>query len=184
VTVNGHQINVEFTDEAEPTEEAVRRLGEHRAKHIQMHNLNLFPNGCIGLRLALPRGPLKTEFWDFALVPADASEEVKRKMLAAHAHQNGVSGAFETDDIDNWRQMTDSGLSVVLEENGHTVNMGLGNEATDEAIPGAVSDRFVSENNQRLFYQRWQEFMNAESWADISLDPERAVYEGTTESAV
>ena len=36
-----------------------------------------------------------------------------------------------------------------------------------------------SENNQRLFYQRWEEFMNAESWADISIDPIKARFDGT-----
>jgi hypothetical protein len=42
-----------------------------------------------------------------------------------------------------------------------------------------VSERYISENNQRNFYLRWQEFMNAESWNEITLDPITARYEGT-----
>ena len=33
----------------------------------------------------------------------------------------------------------------------------------------------------RHFYQRWEEFMNAGSWADIPLDPPTAIYEGTAD---
>ena len=44
---------------------------------------------------------------------------------------------------------------------------------------GLVSERYISENNQRNFYARWQEFMNAESWADIHIDPMTAQFEGT-----
>ena len=42
-----------------------------------------------------------------------------------------------------------------------------------------VSERYISENNQRLFYQRWEEFMNAESWAEIPIAPITARFEGT-----
>jgi hypothetical protein len=42
-----------------------------------------------------------------------------------------------------------------------------------------VSERYISEHNQRRFYLRWQEFMNAERWAEISLDPLTARFEGT-----
>jgi hypothetical protein len=42
-----------------------------------------------------------------------------------------------------------------------------------------LSERYISENNQRYFYLRWQEFMNARSWADIHLDPITARFEGT-----
>ena len=38
---------------------------------------------------------------------------------------------------------------------------------------------YISESNQRHFYHRWEEFMNAESWADIPIEPISAVYEGT-----
>jgi len=43
----------------------------------------------------------------------------------------------------------------------------------------AVSGNTYSEVGQRGFYNRWQEFMNAESWKDIHVDPITAKFEGT-----
>jgi hypothetical protein len=57
--------------------------------------------------------------------------------------------------------------------------MGLGHAGTHPDYPGLVSERYISENNQRLFYRRWEEFMNAESWADISLAPISARFAGS-----
>jgi hypothetical protein len=37
----------------------------------------------------------------------------------------------------------------------------------------------LSEINQRSYYTRWEEFMNARSWKDISIDPITAKFEGT-----
>jgi hypothetical protein len=42
-----------------------------------------------------------------------------------------------------------------------------------------VAERYTSENNQRNFYRRWEEFMNAEDWADIPIEPGTADFEGT-----
>jgi hypothetical protein len=57
--------------------------------------------------------------------------------------------------------------------------MGLGRAGPHPDYPGLVSERYISENNQRLFYMRWQEFMNAGSWADIPLAPITARFDGT-----
>jgi hypothetical protein len=38
----------------------------------------IFPNGILGLRLALPRGLVKTEFWHFVLLDRDVPEALKR----------------------------------------------------------------------------------------------------------
>jgi hypothetical protein len=59
------------------------------------------------------------------------------------------------------------------------LSMGLGHAGPHPDYPGLVSERYISESNQRLFYQRWEEFMNAESWAQIPLDPIRACFDGT-----
>ena len=33
-----------------------------------------------------------------------------------------------------------------------------------------IAERYTSESNQRLFYKRWEQFMNAENWEDIPLE--------------
>ena len=48
-----------------------------------------------------------------------------------------------------------------------------------QSFPGVVSERYTSESNQRLFYQRWEQFMNARSWDGIPLEPRTMEFEGT-----
>src|SRR5919198_1447302 len=75
--------------------EVERRLGNIRARRVQLANHSIFPNGILGLRLALPRGPLKTEFWHFVLLDRDAPEELKRAIRIGSQANNGAAGMFE-----------------------------------------------------------------------------------------
>ena len=43
-----------------------------------------------------------------------------------------------------------------------------------------AAERYVSENNQRNIYRRWEQFMNADDWEDIPIEPLTADFEGTT----
>lgn len=158
--------------------EAEKRLGSYRANRIQLGNHSLFPNTVLGFRLALPRGPLKTEFWHFGLVERDAPEEVKNAMRIGGAQNNGASGLFEQDDIDNWRNVTEASISRVARKVAADLSMGVGHVGRHDDWPGLISERYISENNQRNFYLRWMEFMNADSWDDIHIEPRTARYEG------
>ncbi len=60
--------------------------------------------------------------------------------------------------------------------------MGVGRSHPSEEWPGYHSEKYISENNQRGYYLRWEEFMNADSWRDIHLDPHTANYEGRPSS--
>jgi len=159
--------------------DAERRLGFVRGRTIQLGNHSLFPNTVLGFRLAHPRGPLKTEFWHFALVPKNAPAEVKHASQNSSSQFNGVAGIFEQDDIDNWRQVTEASKTPVARRIPADLSMGVGRTHRTEEWPGVHSDRYISENNQRSYYTRWEEFMNAESWRDIPLDPITATYDGT-----
>ena len=86
---------------------------------------------------------------------------------------------FEQDDVDNWRQVTAASTSCVGRRQPQELSMGLGHARPHPDYPGLVSERYISENNQRLFYQRWEDFMNAASWADIPLDPIKVRFDGT-----
>jgi hypothetical protein len=161
------------------TPEVERRLGAFRARGVQLGNHSIFPNGILGLRLALPRGPRKTEFWHFVLVDRDMPEELKRAIRIGSQANNGAAGLFEQDDVDNWRQVTEASTSSLGRKHPQDLSMGLGHAGLHPDYPGLVSERYISENNQRLFYLRWEEFMNAESWDDIPLDPLSARFDGT-----
>lgn len=166
---------------AENQAKVEERLGSYRGRRLRLGNHSIFPNGVLGFRLALPRGPYKTEFWHFALVEADAPEEVKRELSIASAANNGPAGLNEQDDMDNWGQVTYASESYIARRYPAVVSMGLGHASRHEEWPGMVSDRYISENNQRAFYERWMEFMNADSWADIHIEPITMSFEGTAE---
>jgi phenylpropionate dioxygenase-like ring-hydroxylating dioxygenase large terminal subunit len=200
VFVNGHSITFRDADDNSPRyvhgvsdavfklfqeyhdatqAEVERRLGPLRARRVQMANHSIFPNGILGFRLALPRGPLKTEFWHFVMLDKDAPEELRRAIRIGSQANNGAAGMFEQDDVDNWRQVTQASTSRFARQQTQDLSMGVGHAGSHPDYPGVVSERYISENNQRLFYMRWEQFMNASSWADIPLDPMKARFEGT-----
>ena len=47
------------------------------------------------------------------------------------------------------------------------ISPGAGHDRFDESLMGLASDCHFSENNQRTFYQRWAQLMEASSWADL-----------------
>jgi hypothetical protein len=57
--------------------------------------------------------------------------------------------------------------------------MGMRHEAFNAQLHGVENARAIGEINQRTLYARWQEFMNAESWRDIRIDPITADFDGT-----
>ena len=57
--------------------------------------------------------------------------------------------------------------------------MGVGHEHQNPDLPGTSVPNTYSEVNQRSFYVRWEQMMNATSWDDISVDPITAKFEGT-----
>jgi len=113
------------------------------------------------------------------LLDRDAPEEIKRAIRIGSQANNGAAGMFEQDDVDNWRQVTLASTSRFGRRHPQNLSMGLGHAGPHPDYPGLVSERYISENNQRLFYRRWEEFMNAESWAQIPLDPIKSTFEGT-----
>jgi phenylpropionate dioxygenase-like ring-hydroxylating dioxygenase large terminal subunit len=164
--------------------EVEKRLGVHRARRVSPSNYAVWPNFWSpggGLHLALPRGSRKTEVWTFAFYDIDSPEEIKQLMRYQSVHGAGQPGGLSMqDDMDNWRGVTDSGRLIPGLPVGHNLSMGLGHQGSAGDRPGIqVSHAFCSEVNQRTYYTRWEEFMNAESWADIHIDPITAVYEGT-----
>ena len=199
--VNGHSLTMRFLerpDQARQThgitaenrelfedyyrstlEEAERRLGALRARKLHLGNHSLFPNGVLGFRLAHPRGPLATEFWHFVVLEKDMPKELKTALRRGSGNYNGVTGIFEQDDMDNWRGVTRSALSPTGRKYTQDLSMGVGRSGPSPDLPGEVSERYTSESNQRRFYHRWQQFMNADSWADIPLEPSTMEYEGT-----
>src|SRR5262249_1393690 len=92
---------------------------------------------------------------------------------------NGVAGLFEQDDVDNWRQVTAASKSRLGRRVPQDLSMGIGHAGAHPDYPGGVSERYLSETNQRHFYRRWQEFINDESWGEGASGAIRGRLEGT-----
>ena len=177
-TPEGERVRIYDKDKMEET---IRRLGEYRATRMSGGG-SVFPNKWLGPNLSLPRGAIKTEIWSFIEYDNDETQEMKndKRMRTSQSSANLLSGMTMQDDMDNWRNVTDSGRTLMVRQSSQRLVMGVGHEGPDPAYPGlAVAGKPVSETGQRGYYNRWQEFMNAESWKDIHIDPITAKFEGT-----
>jgi 3-phenylpropionate/trans-cinnamate dioxygenase alpha subunit len=164
--------------------EVEKRLGAHRARRVTPSNYAVWPNFWSpgsGIHLSLPRGPLKTEVWTFAFYDVGSPEDVQQIVRQQSAQGAGQPGGLSMqDDMDNWRGVTYSGRLFAGRNVGQDLSMGLKHEGPSDERPGLrVSQVFCSEVNQRTYYTRWEEFMNAKRWADIHVDPITAKFEGT-----
>ena len=172
-----------YREEVQP--EIERRFGTFRAKQMNYSGVStLFPNLSIHqpstmVRLWLPRGPQKTEVWAFQVIDKEASQEMKELFRRDGILSFGVAGIMEADDADNWNLCVASAKSIIGRRYLQVLSMGLGTEEEQDVLPGVRTRSNVNETGQRALYKRWQEFMDAESWADIPAYPPTATYEGT-----
>ena len=153
-------------------QEVRKRMGP-RLDLVKPHVGTLFPNFSMlrsvarVFRVWHPRGPDKTEIWNWAFVDKAAPPEVKEAFRIMALRSFGPSGGFEQDDMDNWQECTQTARGVVSRRHMANISMGLGHETYDHDLLGWVSDYRLTENNHRHFYNRWAQVMASESWADL-----------------
>ena len=122
-----------------------------------------------------PRGPHQTEVWRWYFVDADAPAEVKDFLRHYYIRYSGPSGLTEQDDMENWNYAHKASRGTIARQYPYNYEMGLGRatrgfEDHGLKLPGAISDvtqANASEHNQRGFYTRWRQFMEADSWAGL-----------------
>lgn len=115
-----------------------------------------------------PRGALQTEAWRWFLVDRDAPQEVKDVMRHYAMRYSGPAGMTEQDDMENWNYASAASKGVIARRYPYNYKMGLGLAYPDCGVPGVSTDR-IAEQNQRGFYQRWAELMEARSWQELCL---------------
>jgi hypothetical protein len=99
---------------------------------------------------------------------------VKDFLRHYYIRYSGPSGLTEQDDMENWNYAHAASRGTIARQHPYNYEMGLG-RATDRfedhglALPGRISvvTGVASENNQRGFYTRWRQLMEAKSWADL-----------------
>lgn len=145
--------------------EAEERLGAVRAWKLAGVHATIFPNLSLlwqagAIRIWHPKGPGLTEAWGWCVVDKAAPQEVKDAMRRHMVHRHSTSGTWEADDVDNWVQSTQASGGHVAQRTPQNLQMGLGHETTHPELRGTVGS-FQCELNQRGFYRRWAELMEA-----------------------
>jgi 3-phenylpropionate/trans-cinnamate dioxygenase alpha subunit len=155
---------------AEILPEMEDRLGPGRAR-LAASAGTVFPNfstlwGTSTIRVWHPRGPDKMEIWSWCIVDKAAPPEVKNDVRLQCLQTFSPGGITEEADGENWSQVTASTRGQVARRYDFSYEMSLGHEKFSEEFPGWLGPR-VSEHNQRGFYSRWAELLEADSWTDI-----------------
>ena len=152
----------------------IDRLGEVRGKQLwgaQM-NITIFPNlqllpGLNWLRVYHPKGPGRIEQWTWAMVENDMPDEMQSAILDNQCLTFGLAGLFDNDDGDNLIACTEMSSGWRTSQMDLYTNMALGRSGPREGFPGDIAAGLVSEHNQRYFYRRWQELLEAPDWSQV-----------------
>lgn len=152
------------------------RLGEFRANMWgSVASATIFPNfsflpGYFTFRTFQPKGPDRTEIHAWTLVPKSMPDDIKDRFRRGSMRTFSPSGILEMDDGENWEHSTAANAGYVTRNQRLCYAMSPEGRLDDPALPGTVHAGQLSDANQRLFYKRWAEMMDAQSWADIPFD--------------
>lgn len=146
------------------------RLGEQDNAHgigigeLIPFNLNVFPSlAFVGahLRLIVPRGVDETWVYLYPIMPRNADEQTRSRILRDHEIFYGPSGFGSADDIEVAFDRVSAGLSnTATSEDWILMARGLHREEVDEAS-GCRIGRSSDEVPQRAYLRRWLEIMEA-----------------------
>lgn len=192
VSVNGHgwEFNQSFLGNAatmgdrellrymRSRQQAItERLGKFRAGMWgSVASAAVFPNfaflpGYFTFRTFQPKGPARTEIHAWTLVPKSMPEDIKDRFRRGSMRTFSPSGLLEMDDGENWEASTAANAGYVTRHQRLCYAMAPAGATPDADLPGTVTAGQLSDANQRRFYQRWAEFMDAPSWLDIPVSP-------------
>ena len=151
-------------------EERRRRLGKlatlFGGAGTVFPNMTFQPRQPRSIAVWNPRGPHKTEARRFYLVDRDAPQELKDLMRYYLIRGLGPGGMTEQDDMENWNYASAASRGVIARRHPYNYQLGLDSRA-DVDFPTGLVDNIPSEQNQRGYYRRWAELMDAESWNDL-----------------
>ncbi|WP_102346439.1 aromatic ring-hydroxylating oxygenase subunit alpha [Bacillus sp. Marseille-P3661] len=112
------------------------------------------------VRLWHPIGPGKIQFINLVLVPKDSSDEYKKRSIQAFRTSFGVSGTFEQDDMEIWRNLTRGLKGTVAQDLLFPYEMGIdGEPLKDFPGPGVAKEPYFNETNFRNQWHTWANYM-------------------------
>ena len=155
------------------------RLGKFRADMWgSVASATIFPNfsflpGYFTFRTFQPKGPHKTEIHAWTLVPKGMPDDIKDRFRRGSMRTFSPSGLLEMDDGENWEHSTAANAGYVTRHQKLCYAMAPRADVALPEMPGDLTAGQLSDANQRAFYRRWAEFMDAERWADIPMQASR-----------
>jgi len=151
----------------EQHEKRQRRLGD-RARLLNRGGV-VFPSmhynsaGRTTIGIWVPIAPGQVEVWRWMFVPKNAPDSVKDMLRRYYLRYAGPAGMTEQDDMENWTSIQRALESEAGGDYALNYQMGLGAERRGWPVDWLGDDAVVvpgtSENNQRHFYERWQQLM-------------------------
>ena len=96
-----------------------------------------------------------------AIIDVTPEDEAARKARAAAATGTD-SGITEADDMENWVYASAAAQGAVARRRNFNYQLALGQARPAPGLTGAVESGSYSEENARIFYRRWAQFMNRE----------------------
>ncbi|MBH63375.1 MAG: aromatic ring-hydroxylating dioxygenase subunit alpha [Alphaproteobacteria bacterium] len=197
-TLSGERVEVDRMLAEEMGSEVVEYVEECHARLVKLseaqakvHALpfgNVFPNFSIndfsalrpvGLYLWTPKGPGNLEVWQWAATDRDAPQVIKDMARIDFTRFQSTSGIVGPDDTENFEQVTQSTAGVIGQRLDFNYQMTLERELVEgfDDAPGYIST-YVSEENQRLFYQHWANLMDGGRGARQVYDKPRLAAQG------
>jgi hypothetical protein len=145
-------------------EQAIKRLGEVRAKGVFGGHMTIFPTfsflpGTYTMRVWHPRGPEQIEVWAWALVDKAMSTEHKDAIRKGVMRTFSAGGIFEQDDGENWLEIQKVLRGHMARRTVLNVQMGLGYERVDDPRFPGTTNHVYAETAARGFYRRWFELI-------------------------
>jgi phenylpropionate dioxygenase-like ring-hydroxylating dioxygenase large terminal subunit len=115
-----------------------------------------------------PRGPNLTEMWRVYFVDKEAPQEARDFLRRYYMRYSGPGGMTEQDDMENWSYASEASEGLIARRYPYHYKSGLNSGAKHPIVPGLVTDEPVtSEQNPRMLYRRWAEYMDAKSWDEL-----------------
>jgi hypothetical protein len=111
-------------------------------------------------KVSHPRGPGKVEYWSWAVVPADAPDNIKKILRTNYSSFFGPAGILEQEDSEVWAQQFLGSNIDFADDRPYYYGLGLGEEKPHPDMPGLVSVT-ANEFYARHFFTRWKNELQA-----------------------
>ena len=123
------------------------------------------------IRIMHPQGPTECEIWTYFFVDKNAPPEVKATVKDYYSRYTGPAGMTQQDDMENWHWSTAGSKGTISRRLPYNYTLFLDEQPLHGPstfdLPGNFTN-IMSDENHRVYYHRWAEFMAARDWDELT----------------